>query len=241
MRTSKEQILNTEKAFADEILAARNYTDNDLKHEAIERHRKYLAERARGKYAKEVAEHRSALYYDRDHEAFDKYRPRLDWNKAGDVAKAQARWAAVQGKLDAGLSIGQVIASADDATLAAINEFYGEYAETQAVKAGDATNYEVPDVSAVHHAVDDRAAAIKGSNAVSALTRARGSAGLHAYAGVVLDHLEALTEGRKDGVSDLYVAVAADQAEQQAMGGGARIFENHDPNQDAGQEPAMSE
>lgn len=47
----------------------------------------------------------------------------------------------MQGKLDAGLSIGQIIAT-----------------------------------------VDDRAAEVKGDNAASALTRARGAAGLHAYA-----------------------------------------------------------
>lgn len=241
MRTSKEQFLNTQKAFADELHAARTYTDDLSNQKGIDKTRKLLEERARGKYAKEISNHREALYYDRDPEAFDKHRPKLDWNNPGAVAKAQAKWTSVQGKLDAGLSIGQIIATADDSTLVAINEFYADHAEAQAVKAGDPTRYEMPDVSAVHRAVDDRAAEVKGSNAASALRTAREAAGLHACAGVVLDHLQGIAEGRAVSLSDLHVAVAADQAEQAAKAGGSKIFENHDPNQDAGQEPAMSE
>ena len=241
MRTSKEQIIATSKAFDAELREALNYRDNDLTPEGLEKQRNFLADRVRAKYSNAIDEHRSALYYDRDHEKFDSYRPRLDWNKSGDVAKAQAKWAAVEKKLEAGLSIAQVIATADNTTLVAINEFYPDYHETQTIAArtqAGSDQYTVPDTSAVSRAVDDRAAEIGGTSAQNALKTARNSAGLHAYANVALNRLKATAEGRHNTTTDLDSALQADYAEQTAMAGGASIIETHDNNQDAGQEAA---
>lgn len=240
MRTSKEQINATVKAFGDAMHAARNYTNPDLTPEGLDKERERLTERARSTYAKEVDGHRSSLYLDRDRSAFDKYRPKLDWNKPADVAKAQSKWTAVQGKLDAGLSIGQVIESADATTLVAINEFYPDHAE--AAHAGALTRgqqYEAPDVSHVHRAVDDRAADIGGHTDRSALQTSRQAAGLHAYADVTLAHLDKAVAGQVNGVSDLHAAISAQQAEAEAMTGGSALIANHDPSTaDTGQEAA---
>ncbi|MGO2811547.1 MAG: hypothetical protein ACTIBG_08790 [Brevibacterium aurantiacum] len=234
MRTSKEQIVSTSKAFDAELHEALNYTNTDLTPEGIANQRQILADRVRARYAKEIDGHRSALYLDKDRSSFDSYRPRIDWNNSASVNKAQAKWTGAQGKLDAGLSIGQIIATADDSTLAAINEFYADHAEVQAAKAlTSGQTYEQPDVSLVHRAVDDRAAEVKGDNAASALTRARGAAGLHAYAEATLSRLDDVVNGREDTVTDLGSALQADYVEQQAMAGGSGLVHNHDSGQEA--------
>lgn len=241
MRTSKQQISATLKAFGDELHAARNYTNPDLTDEGLSKQRELLVDRVRAKYGKEVDGHRSALYLDHDRSAFDKYRPKLDWNNAGTVAKAKAKWEAVQTKLNAGLSIGQIIDSADDTTLAAINEFWTDHAEAQqAAGTSRGQQYEAPDTTAVQRAVEDRAADLGGNTGRGALAKSRQAAGLHAYAEVTLNHLDRAVAGQVNGVSDLHSALDAQQAEQQAMSGGAGLVANHDPNAgaDTGQEAA---
>ncbi|UVI35009.1 hypothetical protein [Brevibacterium spongiae] len=244
MRTSREQIRKTIDGFAEELSAARSYTDDMYSQEGLDKTRKLLEERARSKYAKEVASHREALYYDRDPKAFDQYRPRLDWNKAADVAKAQAKWAAVERKLDAGLSIGQIIATADNTTLVAINEFWTDYAETQQAAAlGRGQEYEAPDTSDVHRAVDDRAAEIGGTAAANALQTARDAAGLHAHADVMLKYAEQDVQGINHGMDPIFVAVSAQQAEAKAMHGTGSLVETHDASQstETSAEAAVSE
>lgn len=241
MNTSKQQISATAKAFKDELHKAQTYQSKDLTDEGLEKQRKMLADRVRAKYSREVDDHRSALYYDRDRSAFDSYRPKLDWNKPAEVAKAQAKWTAVQGKLDAGLSIGQIVSTADKSTLAAINEFYPDHAETmQAGAMARGQQYEAPDISNVHRAVDDRAAEIGGNTDRTALAKARQSAGLHAYADATLGHLEQTIAGNVHGASDLQAALDAQYAEQHAMSGGAGLIASHDANAsaDASQEAA---
>lgn len=61
MRTSKEQIINTVKAFDQELRDAQNYTNPDLNDEGIQRHRERMSEQVRAKYAKAVDEHRSEI------------------------------------------------------------------------------------------------------------------------------------------------------------------------------------
>lgn len=242
--TTKEQINATLKAFQAEMHDARNYTNPDLSDEGIERHRERMIEQIRAKYGKEIDNHRSALYIDRDRSAFDSYRPKLDWNNAGSVAKAQAKWAAVQAKLDAGLSIGQIIETADNTTLTAINEFWTDHAETQqAATLGRGQQYEAPDTTAVQRAVDDRAADLGGHSGRAALTKARQSEGLHAYAEVTLDHLGRAVAGQNTGVDDLHAALEANRAEQQAMAGGAALIATHEADQatETSAEAAVSE
>lgn len=242
--TTKQQIQNTAKSFGDEMNAARNYQHPDLSDEGLTRHRERLIEQVRAKYGKQIDDHRSALYIDRDRTAFDQYRPKLDWNNAGAVAKAKAKWEAVQTKLDAGLSIGQIIESADASTLAAINEFWTDHAEAQQAANLDPTQqYEAPDTTAVQRAVEDRAADLGGNTGRAALTKARQAEGLHAYAKVTLDHLDRAVAGQNTGVDDLHAALEAKQAEQQAMAGGAALIATHDANQgsETSAEPAVSE
>lgn len=241
MRTNKEQINATLKAFGDEMHAARNYTSPDLTHEGLSKHRERLVEQVRAKYGKEVAAHRSSLYIDRDRSAFDRYRPKLDWNNTGQVAKAQAKWDAVQTKLEAGMSIGQIIVAADDSTLAAINEFWADHAEAQqAALSVQGQQYGAPDTTAIQRAVEDRAADLGGNTGRTALAKSRQAAGLHAYAEVTLNQLDQAVAGRVSGVSDIHAALEAQHAEQQAMAGGEGLIVNHDPNtgSDASQEAA---
>ena len=224
MRTSKETINQTAKQFGDELRAALTYTSPDLSHEGLEKQRQMLADRVRAKYRGEVAEHREALYYDRDRNAFDKHRPRLDWGNPAAVAKAQSKWNTVAAKLDAGLSIGEVIDAADETTLTAVSEFYADYAEVQrATSLANGQTYEQPDVSAVTRAVEDRAADLKGTG--SALKTARQAAGLQAYADVTLDHIDAQIEGRPTVADDLSVALEARYAEAQATAGGQALIQ----------------
>lgn len=224
MRTSKQNITATSKAFADAMQAARNHTDPDLTPEGLTKKREDMTAQVRAKYAKEIDGHRSALYIDHDRSAFDRYRPKLNWNNAGDVAKAQAKWSAVQAKLEAGMGIGQVIESADQITLAAISEFYGDYAETQhAGSLAGGQQYEIPDTTAVGQAVEDRAADLSGNSGREALQTARQAAGLHAFADVTLAHLDRAVGGQVNDITDLHTAVAAEQAEGEAMAGGSSL------------------
>ena len=205
--------------------AARNYTNPDLTPEGLDKERERLAERARSTYAKEVDGHRSSLYLDRDRSAFDKYRPKLDWNKPADVAKAQSKWTAVQGKLDAGLSIGQIIETADATTLVAINEFYPDHAETVAARSTDRAasstkpltcrTFIVPSTTALPRSV--------GPPLQTLCKTARDAAGLHAHADVMLKYAEQETQGINHGMDPIYVAVSAQQAEAKAMYGGAGL------------------
>lgn len=244
MRTNKEQINATLKAFGDEMHAARNYTSPDLTHEGLSKHRERLVEQVRAKYGKEVAAHRSSLYIDRDRSAFDRYRPKLDWNNTGQVAKAQAKWDAVQTKLDAGIGIGQIIETADATTLAAINEFWSDHAEVMKAKSEDLMQpHEAPDTTFVQRAVEDRAADLSGHTGRNALAKSRQSAGLHAYAEVTLNRLEQAVSGQTNGVSDLQTALEANHAEQMASSGGIGLIANHGPSDSAetSAEPAVSE
>lgn len=226
----KDDVRATSTAFENAIQGALNYRSGDLSTEGLEKHRKLLLENAREKYGERIAQHRRDMQFDKDATAFDKFRPSIDWSNAGEVAKTQSKWEAVKAKLDAGLSIGQVIANADTTTLAAINEFYADHAETLAIAAGDPTTYEIPDVSQVHRAVDDRAAGLGGDNAAFALNKERTARGARAHAKTTLDQLQQAADGRTNSVNDLASALQADQAEKEAMAGGAAIFENHDPN-----------
>jgi hypothetical protein len=223
MNTSKEAINQTSKAFGDELREALSYTSPDLTDEGLEKHRTVLADRVRAKYRREVAAHREALYYDNRRSSFDSHRPRLDWSKPDQVAKVQSKWAAVTSKLNAGLTIGQVIETADETTLAAINEFYSDHAEANhaATLVGGQT-YEQPDVTAVTRAVDDRAADLKGAH--GALSTARQAEGLHAYANVTLDHLTAQLDGTRVGDTDIGVALAAEMAEATALASGSDLI-----------------
>lgn len=244
MHTSKDQIMNTRKNFEGELREALNYTSPDLTAEGIAKERETRANRVRSKYGKEIDAHRSALYIDRDRSAFDQYRPKLDWNNAGAVAKARAKWEAVQTKLGVGLSIGQIIESADDSTLAAINEFWTDHAEAQQAAAlGRGQQYEAPDTTAVQRAVEDRAADLGGNTGRTALTQSRKAAGLHAYADVSLGHLESIVNGRTNDFADMRVALDANHAEQEAMAGRAALIATYSGGQgpDASAELAVSE
>lgn len=240
----KAQIQQTVKDYGEEMHAARNYTNPDLSDEGLKRHRERLVEQVRAKYSKQIDGHRSALYIDHDRSAFDSYRPKLDWNNAGTVAQAKVKWEAVQNKLSAGLSIGQIIETADNTTLAAINEFWTDHAEAQQAAAlGRGQQYEAPDTTAVQRAIEDRAADLGGHSSRAALTKARQAEGLHAYAEVTLDHLGRAVAGQNTGVDDLHAALEANRAEQQAMTDGATLIATHEADQatETSAEAAVSE
>lgn len=227
------KLTETSKSLAEKLHAALNHQDRDLTPEGLAKRRLDMASMVRNSFGRKVQEHRTELYYDhRNRAAFDKHRIKLDWNNPAQVAKAQSKWAAVREKLDAGLTIGQIIEHADETTLAAVREFWGDHAEAkQAGSLVSGQTFEPVDTTAVLRAVDERTAVVKGAE--GSLRTAREATAAEASARITIDHLEAVCEGRTNDVTDLGVALAAAAARSDALAPGSAIIASQGQLQDS--------
>lgn len=180
-----------------ELTDARRYSDPDLTPEGQRRRQGDLAEAARAKAAPQLEQLRTQVRD--DSEALQRWasenRPAI-----GEDAAALARaWDGVKVRLDAGMNLPQILASADRGTVLAVQEFAPAWLEAAAFATSShglaAGEYVPPDGSGLRRQVDDRLLTITtGDEQLSVAVRREADAAVAGFEPLA-DHTSALIRG----------------------------------------------
>lgn len=226
MSDLKARLQKLQRALDDSLGKAAGYQDPGLNNDGLAAKRQELAKAARAAAGPPLAALRTEVASAAQTSA-DKAAATLP--KAGTNADATARltvkWAQVAMRLDAGMPLAQVLASADAETAHAIREFAPSWVEAHSFKAGAGRGgsrpQEAPDHTGLRRAIDERLAGLSGKGAVSALAESRAAAGEAAYFRVHGERLDSLIAGTTPSSTMLGAAIAAEHAEQLAIHGQA--------------------
>ena len=224
MSDFKARLSTIHRGLDDALREANGYQDPNLSPEGLQAKRAELAKTARQtaapKLATLVAEVKAAKVIAASSSSATL--PKVGTN-ADATARTTAKWAQVKVRLDAGMSMRDIIKTADIDTIHAIGEYGPSYDEAKAYKApsiGEALNPgPAVDHSDLQRRLDDRLAGLSGEGAVSALKESRLAAGEVAYVEAYVPHIDSMIAGTTPSGANLITALAAANAEQRAVSG----------------------
>lgn len=149
----------------------------------------------------------------------DATRPKLG-NDALALQRAQMKWDQVRMRLEAGMSIQQVLSTADADTALALREWGPAWIEVQAFGARSDLDgylpYQAPDTTALMRSIDARLAEISGTGAAETLTALRDAEVVQAGASPVLAYLEQVANGSDTDGGGLTAAIESSLATREA-------------------------
>lgn len=220
MSDLKARLRTVQRGLEEALGKASGYQDPNLSPEGLQAKRTELAKAARAAAGPQLAALRAEVATAAQ-EAAGKASAALP--KAGtDATGISVKWAQVAMRLDAGMSLHDIVSRADVDTLHAIAEYAPSWVEAQSFKAGAGRGsrpQSTPDHTALRRSVDERLAQLTGKGAVSALADARSAAGEAAYLEVAGRRLDSLIDGRAPSSTMLAAAIEPEHAEQLAVNG----------------------
>lgn len=224
LRTGRESLATLHRQMAADFQEARAFTHPDYNPEGIQRQREQRVERVRARYgpqldALEAQVRRDAGVVSRYAEA---HRPRLA-DDAVALQRAQIKWDQVRMQLEAGRSLPQVLADADEATCLAIGEWgpvwmRAEHARTRrgVSELGD----EGPDTTGLANTIDARLAEVATGDAQFAVSAGRETAQALAGFDLAMQHSQAYAQDDRSGQANaLHAAIASHYAGAEAVAG----------------------
>lgn len=180
----KKQADTLNRDYADAIVKARTFEDNDLTPEALMKRRAHHLASTQQAHAEKAEKLRTdastAVYYTEGRLS----RPSIDWDSSASIAKAEAKWRHAQELMTAGMTLDEVIATADTDMLAALYENAPQLLKVQAVK--DGRDLDTLDLTPIQNALDKRAAAVTGN---AGLREHREALAAQQYVRVIVDHI----------------------------------------------------
>ncbi len=199
-----------------DLTAALGFTSEDYTEEGLAKVRAERAEKVRAKHREELSVLQASLATNGRmvEEYAAKHRPTLGTD-AASLQRAQMKWDQVRARLEAGMTLRQVIDAADAETLLAIAEWGPSYLEAQA-HAGQASGVTgsspTADVDGLRRSIDARLVAVGNSEEQWALQAQQEVAKTLAGIGPIAQHVQGLLDGQPTSGGALEAAVESHYA-----------------------------
>lgn len=223
LKANRARLTDLGKQLRQDLAEAANVPDpEDLSPEGLAKQVAFRQDQVRRRLGGQITQVRSEIATDLDavRRDADRVRPKVG-DDALSLQRAQVKWDQVRMRLEAGMTIQNVLAGADRDTAMAIREWAPAWMEAQAfaVRPQDVTHlgHQAPDPSALLRSIDARLAEVEGGQVAKSLSALRAAEAAAAGAWPVVEHLESVVHGADPSTGGLDAALASQFATQQAV------------------------
>jgi hypothetical protein len=198
---ARARLTDLNRTYQAALAAARAHQDPNLSPEGLANRQRELTEQVHRQHRGQFEQLRAQINSDVDtlRRWADSARPQVGTTPA-DLQRAQVAWDRVRMRLEAGMTLPQVLATATQDEALAVREWAPTWLEVNAFVAhskagGPRAAFEAPDPAAVMRSADARLAEINGGEVVQAFTALREAEAVAAGAAPLLQHAEHVAKG----------------------------------------------